>query len=532
VKIASAREMAAVDRHAAERCGVPVAALMEEAGRRVAEAADRLLGGLCGRRIVLCCGRGNNGGDGFVAARLMREAGAHPLVLLAGESAELRADARAAWEQAGRAEVPCVACADAAAFEALAAQAEAGDLVVDALLGTGFVPPARGVVAAAIRLINRLGRPVLAVDLPSGLSADDGRIAGDAVRAAATVTFGYPKRAVVEYPAASLAGRVWRGDIGFPPETDALVSDDLNLITPADLAPDLAARDARSHKGTSGHALLVAGSRGFVGAAVLAARGALRGGAGLVTVALPESVAPPLLPGLPEAMLLPLPDGGMGFAGADALAVLHDRLASVRALAVGPGISRTRDSAALVREIIRTADVPLVLDADALHALAVSPEPLPAGRAGPAVLTPHPGEAALLLGTDTAAIQADRVGAARRCAGRFGAVAVLKGARTVVAEPGGTAWINPTGNPGMAAPGMGDVLTGLIAAHLARGIAPLDAALLGVFLHGLAGDLAAAGSGPWGLLASEVADLIPAAVRRGADQREDRAHPKLSLLVA
>jgi NAD(P)H-hydrate epimerase len=531
VKIAGAREMAAVDRHAAERCGVPVAALMEEAGRRVSEAAEVLLCGLAGRRIVLLCGRGNNGGDGFVAARLMREAGAQPLAALVGAAAELRPDARVAWEEAARAGVPCVTCEDEAALEALAAPAGGADLVVDALLGTGFVPPARGVAAAAIRLMNRLRRPVLAVDLPSGVSADDGHIAGDVVRAAATVTFGYPKRGLVEYPAAALAGRVWCGDIGFPQETDSLVPGDLNLLTPADLSPLLAARDPQSHKGTCGQVLLLAGSRGLVGAAVLAARGALRAGAGLVTAALPESVAPTVLPGLPEAMLLPLPDGGMGFSGTEAGAVLRERLGSVRSLAIGPGLSRTRDSASLVHEMVRAAAVPLLLDADALHALAVTPSPPPAWRAGPAVLTPHPGEAGLLLGTDAAAVQTDRVGAARRCAARFGAIVVLKGARTVVAEPGGAAWINATGNPGMAAPGMGDVLAGVIAAHLARGIAPLDAALLGVHLHGLAGDLAAAAAGPWGLLASEVADLIPAAVRRAAEHREDRTHAKLSLLV-
>jgi NAD(P)H-hydrate epimerase len=269
----------------------------------------------------------------------------------------------------------------------------------------------------------------------------------------------------------------------------------------------------------------------MVGAALLTARGALRGGAGLVTVALPASVAPPVLPGLPEAMLLPLPDVGRGSAGPEAAGSLCERLAGVRALAIGPGLSRTEGSAALVHEMAGAAAVPLLLDADALHALAVSPGPPPAWRAGPAVLTPHPGEAALLLGTDAAAVQADRVGSARRCAARYGAVVVLKGARTVVADPGGTAWINATGNPGMAAPGMGDVLAGVIAAQLARGIAPLEAALLSVHLHGLAGDLAAAAVGPWGLLASEVADLIPAAARRAAERREDPAHPQLSLLV-
>jgi NAD(P)H-hydrate epimerase len=243
MKIASAREMAAVDRHAAEHCGVPVAALMEEAGRRIAEVAAVLLGGLSGRRIMGVCGRGNNGGDGFVAARLLREAGADPLAALAGEIAELRPDARAAYESAARAGVACFVYPDEPSLETLVARAGEADLIVDALLGTGFTPPARGTIAAAIRLINRVGRNVLAVDLPSGLSSDEGRIAGDAVRASATVTFGYPKRGLVEYPASSLAGRLWCGAIGFPPETDALVPGDLNLVTPVDLAPLLRSID-------------------------------------------------------------------------------------------------------------------------------------------------------------------------------------------------------------------------------------------------------------------------------------------------
>jgi NAD(P)H-hydrate epimerase len=231
-------------------------------------------------------------------------------------------------------------------------------------------------------------------------------------------------------------------------------------------------------------------------------------------------------------MLLPLPDDGRGVALPAAADAIRARLSGAGALALGPGLSRSPESADLVADLVRTADAPLLLDADALAALAALPPPAAVWRRGPAVLTPHPGELARMLGTGVADIQGRRVEAARECAGRFGAVVVLKGARTVVAEPAGRAWINPTGNPGMAGPGMGDVLAGVIAAHLARGIAPLDAALLGVYLHGLAGDLAAAATGPWGLLASEVADRLPAAVRQTADRRDDRSKQDLSLLVA
>ena len=308
MKLATAAEMAAVDRCASERHGMALTELMDRAGRCTAEAAERLLGPVRGRRVALFCGRGNNGGDGFVAARTLRARGAEVRIILVGAPADLRPDARRAWDAARAAGVEFTLCADTAALAAAGALAGDADLVVDALLGTGLTPPARGLTAAAIGLINALGRPVLAVDIPSGLAADHGRVIGEAVRATATVTFGYPKPGLLLHPAARHVGRLWCADIGFPPGTDSLVAGELNLVTAKDLASHIAPRDPESHKGTFGHVLLVAGSRGMAGAAVLAARGALRAGAGLVTVALPASIAPPLFPGLPEAMLLPLPD--------------------------------------------------------------------------------------------------------------------------------------------------------------------------------------------------------------------------------
>jgi NAD(P)H-hydrate epimerase len=531
MKLATAGEMAAIDRCAAGRFGVTVSKLMENAGRCTAAAAVLLLGSARGRRVALFCGRGNNGGDGLVAARLLLEGGALPRVILVGTPDDLRSDARRAFDVARVAGVEIPACPDHSALESARESACSADLAVDALLGTGFVPPARDLSAAAIRLVNSLGIPVLAVDIPSGLSADHGRMTGEAVRATATVTFGFPKPGLVLHPGARHVGRLWLADIGFPAATESLVAGELNLSTERDLAPHLAPRDPESHKGTFGHVVLVAGSPGLAGAAALAARGALRAGAGLVTAALPASIAPPYLPGLPEVMLLPLPDDAAGAVGRTASALVQERLSRAGILAVGPGLSRSAGSARLVRELCSLAETPLVLDADALYALAGAGPEATAGRRVAAVLTPHPGEIARLLGNSAAEVQADRVAAARSCAERFHAVVVLKGSRTVVAPPGGSAWINPTGNPGMAAAGMGDVLTGVIAAHLARGMSPLVAALLGVYLHGLAGDLAAAAAGPWGILASEVANLVPAAVRslQNRDGRVEDA--KLALLV-
>ncbi len=530
MKLATAGEMAAVDRCAEETHGIPVSVLMDRAGRRIAEAAELLLGPARGRRIAFFCGRGNNGGDGFVAARALRARGADAHVILVGAPGDLRPDARRAWDAVLAGGVEHTACADAAALDATRAGVLDADLFVDALLGTGFTPPARGLLQAAISFINSLGRPVLAVDIPSGLAADYGRVDGEAVRATATVTFGYPKPCLVLHPGARHTGRLWLADIGFPPGTDTLVAGDVQVTTAGDLSPHLAQRDPESHKGTFGHVLLLAGSRGMVGAAALAARGALRAGAGLVTVALPASVAPPLLHGLPEAMLLPLPDGEQRAGGDDATAAVVRHIHRFSALAMGPGLSGGDRTASLVRGLCAATELPLLIDADALHALADAGPQTIRRRGTPAVLTPHPGELSRLIGMSTAEVQADRITAARACADRFNAVVVLKGSRTVVAPPSGPVWINPTGNPGMAAAGMGDVLTGAISAHLARGMAPLPAALLGAYLHGLAGDLAVADSGPWGILASEVADRIPAAVH-SLRNRHDAPGANLTLIV-
>jgi len=530
VKLATAGEMAALDRCASTCHGIALTELMDRAGRCTAAVAELLLGPVRGRRVALFCGRGNNGGDGFVAARTLLARGAGVQVILVGDPGDLRPDARRAWDAARAAGVELTVCDDASTLAAARARVHDVDLVVDALLGTGFTPPARDLTASAISLINSLGRPVLAVDIPSGLAADHGCLAGEAVRATATVTFGYPKPGLVLYPGARHVGRLWLADIGFPPGTDTLVAGEMRVTTAGDLAPHLAARDPQSHKGTFGQVLLVAGSRGMIGAAALAARGALRAGAGLVTVALPAALAPPLFPGLPEAMLLPLPENEGRAAGRDAAATVIEQLSRASALAVGPGLSRGAGPARLFRDLCAAADLPLLIDADALHALAEAGPQLIFQRKTPAVLTPHPGELSCLIGMSTAGVQADRIGAARACAGRFNAVVVLKGSRTVVAPPVGPLWINPTGNAAMATAGMGDVLTGVIAAHLARGIAPLEAALLGVYLHGLAGDLAVADSGPWGILASEVADRIPAAVH-SLRNRDDAPGAKLTLVI-
>jgi len=511
MKILTAGEMAAMDRQATEQYGVPSLTLMENAGRCVAEAAAMVLGTLGDRQISIFCGRGNNGGDGLVAARHLLRMGARPRVFLLGSFQDVKGDPAINLKTASQAGVEIRTVTEESALDALGREARGSGLLIDAILGTGFTPPLRGFAGEVISLVGSLGVPVLAVDVPSGLSADSGIISDPSITACATVTFGLPKIGQFLYPAASRYGELYLADIGFPAALEEQVPASRNLITAEVLSSLLLPRAPDSHKGSTGHVLLLAGSWGYVGAAILAARGALRGGAGLVTVALPESQAPPSLDTLPEAMILPLPETSKGSAGEQALDTLLEHLPGKKVLAVGPGISQHPETARLVRSLIPRARIPMVIDADGLNALAGDTSVLLESKAD-IVITPHPGELGRLLGLTAGEIQTGRLDFAQEFSKKYGVTVVLKGAMTVIATPSGETWINPSGNPGMAAGGMGDVLTGTLAAFIAQGFDVLQSALLAVAIHGRAGDAAASSKGPWGYLAGEVVDAIPAVI--------------------
>ena len=502
MRVPTSAEIAALDRAATDTYGISVRTLMEQAGRGVAEAALRILGARPGRIAVLA-GKGNNGGDGFVAARLLRAAGAQVTAVLVapaeeytGEAGRTLADARAAGVEI--AATPPIALG-------------AYDLIIDALFGTGFRGPARGAPRALIEAANASRAPVLAVDVPSGLDADTGQPEGPAIHAVATVTMGLPKVGLLVYPGAELAGTIYVADIGYPPALADDPSVPTHLVTPGMVRTALPARPPDSHKGSYGRTLIVAGSIGFTGAAALAALGALRSGAGLVTLCVPAAIYPIIAGLLIEAMPRPVDDDG-GRLAASSWSAIREAAAAADAVAAGPGLGLSGGVGAVVEGLLREGR-PLVLDADALNALAARTDAL-AAAAGPLVITPHPGELARLTGAPVQAIQADRLAAARAAAARFRCVVVLKGARTVVAQPGGEACIVPTGNPGMATGGMGDVLTGMIASLLGQGVAPAAAAWSGAYLHGLAADLIAAERGVVGMLAGEVAHHLPAAIAR------------------
>jgi len=498
MRLVGAAEMRAIDEAAIRGLGIPGIALMERAGAAVAAAARRLAPG----RAVVLCGGGNNGGDGWVAARLLREAGrpVEALALVPGE--RLQGDARRAFEAAERAGVPIEALRDAGEI-----RAGPGDVVVDALLGTGAARPAEGLLAAVIARVEQLrasGARVLAVDLPSGLSADTGRPLGPCVRADQTVTFAFWKRGLALQPGAALAGEVLVADIGIPPEAAARVLVGSELLVEEEARALVPPRAADAHKGDAGRVLVVAGSPGKSGAAHLALTGALRGGAGLVTLAAREEVLPLALAGRPEAMSLPLP--GHGPLGGGDLAPLLAAARAADALVVGPGIPRGPETADLLRDLLELARLPAVLDADALNALA-DRRGL-AGLPAPAVATPHPGEMARLCRLSIDEVQADRIGLAADRARAWGCVVLLKGAGTVVADPAGPPAVIAAGNAGMATGGTGDVLAGLVGALLAGGLDARAAARAGAFAHARAGDRAAALHGQRGMLAGDLAEAL------------------------
>jgi len=500
VRLVGSAEMREIDRIAIEDFGIPSLTLMDHAGRAVADAAAALAGQ--GGRFVVVCGGGNNGGDGYVAARLLRASGRDARVLALVPAERLSPDARAVREQADRAGVPV--------DEGVLAPIEAGvgDVVVDAIFGTGLARPPDGAFAEAIARINAArsaGARVVAVDVPSGLSADTGRPLGPCVRADRTVTFGFLKRGLVLHPGVSLAGEVTVADIGIPAEAARRVPAGCELLTEMEARLLVPPRPPEAHKGDAGRLLVIAGSPGKSGAAHLALTGALRGGAGLVTLAARPEVVALALAGRPEAMSVALPAGG-----ALGRADLQPLLAAARdadALAIGPGLPRGSETAELLRALLQRAGKPAVLDADALNAFA-DDVALLAGIGVPLVLTPHPGEMARLCGAKVADVQADRIGIAVAKARAWNATVVLKGARTVVADPDGAAAIIPTGNPGLATGGTGDVLAGLCGALLASRLGPGAAARAAAWVHGRAGDLVAHRLGERGLVAGDLGEAI------------------------
>lgn len=509
MRLYSASAVRRIDAAAIGGMGVPSLRLMESAGDAVVRALLRRFRDELGGGAVILCGKGNNGGDGMVVARLLRRAGYAPRVLLLSPPDSLSGDCAAQFQRLGTAGVEWEVLSGSDDLPLLRSRLAHAGLAVDAILGTGTQGAVHGWFATAIEALNGADLPVVSVDIPSGLPGDGLSPVGPCVRAGLTVTLALPKACLYTPECAPHCGEVIIADIGIPPEAargEAPAGEALD----ADWArPFFRPREMGTHKGDCGRILLVAGGRGHGGAALLAARGGLRAGAGLLTVAGPGSSVEGLAASLPEAMSLPLPETSEGTLSMDALASLLEAADASDAVGIGPGLGTVPETAALLRELSLRLFRPAVLDADALNALAGHGVAF-RNPAAPRILTPHPGEMARLTAKLVPEVLEERYALVPKEAEAWNSVVVLKGVRSLVAAPGKPWRMNLSGGPHMAAPGMGDVLTGVIAALLARGLDPFDAASLGVWWHGAAADLAFERLGGYGLLASEVADALPA----------------------
>jgi NAD(P)H-hydrate epimerase len=540
MKVVTASQMRRIDQQTIEDIGIPGMVLMEHAGSAIVRTIQSQFPNC--RRIGIVVGKGNNGGDGLVIARQLSHVGQSVQIFLVSPPDRFTGDALTNLQIVQNLKLPIEHVCSETALEAMEGKIAACELIVDAIFGTGLRGGVRGDIAAVIERINAIQRPVIAIDLPSGLDADTGQVEGACIRADYTVTIGLPKRGLLLHPGAELTGQLEVADIGFPERVINAQNIRVNWTQPigktrashAEVSEWIPPRPRHSHKGTYGRVFMVAGSTGMTGAAALGCEAALRVGAGLVTLGIPKSLNPILEVKLSEVMTLPLPEtaeGSLAFAAKSQILEFVERTSSI--LAVGPGLSQGPETVELIHSLIRENRTPVVIDADGLNALSQGEMTVESPRAtvkallssltAPAVLTPHPGEMSRLIGSSVRELEQDRIGIAQQFAPELSNTSeqditlVLKGAPTVIAGADGEVWLNSTGNPGMATAGMGDVLTGVIAGLIAQGVSSFNAAVLGVYLHGLAGDIVAQSLGMHGLMAGDVLNAIPKAIQACRD---------------
>jgi hydroxyethylthiazole kinase-like uncharacterized protein yjeF len=510
VRVLNSAQMREADRRTIEDIGIPSLVLMENAGRQVVAAMEAIHGDLLDRQVAVLCGRGNNGGDGFVVARTLAQRGVDVSVFVIGQISDVRGDARVNLDILGRLGLTVVEVADGQAWELHVSEVRDCNLIVDAIFGTGLNAPVTGLIESVITDINASTIPVVSIDLPSGLSADSCDPIGESIEAETTVTLAAPKLPLVLPPAEMRAGDIVIADIGIPADViNAIDGPRVELLTRSGARELLAPRTPDSHKGDYGHVLIVAGSRGRTGAAHLSGVGALRSGAGLVTVATPADCQVVVAGLAPEYMTHPLAtsDEGLDQDGVDQILEMARDV-----VVIGPGLGQVAGTKRFVKALVDRATMPLVIDADGLNAFSDDPDRL-AGREGrDVIITPHPGEMARLVGMSTDEVQASRLEIARNFATAHHVYVVLKGHRTLIATPDEKVFINPTGNAGMATGGTGDVLSGMIAAWLGQLLDAEAACKLAVYLHGMAGDLAEADEGEVAMTATDLAGHLGAAV--------------------
>ncbi|MDX9871327.1 MAG: NAD(P)H-hydrate dehydratase [Clostridia bacterium] len=512
MRLITGSEMRKLEKWAIQEYGVPSLLLMENAGGAVVRKAEKILGELSGRQIIVLAGKGNNGGDALVAARRLAEMSAEVRLFLLFPPEAFSPDALENWHLVEKQGLKWHILNDENSFYLFKLRLNQCDLVIDGIFGTGFRGKPEQKICRVIHAVNESKPSVLAIDTPSGLEADTGRIEDCCIRADDTVTFTWIKRGLVVFPGKEYAGRLEVAGISLPREAIAELKREeyyVNFDFVRGILPPL---NWQGHKNSFGHVLVIAGSAGMTGAAHFASKAAFRAGAGMVTACLPYSLAASFDAVFPEVITRGVAETDQQSIDAEAWPVIRQQLKNRQAIVFGPGLSATESVRAILEKLVEEAEAPLVIDADGLNVLALNPEILQNAKA-PVILTPHPGEMARLLGISTEDVQQDRVSAAVLAAESLQAIVVLKGAATVTALPEGTAYINSTGCPALATAGTGDILAGLISGFIAQGVSPAQAAYLGVYVHGLAGDLAAAKLGMRGVMATDVLEMLPYALR-------------------
>jgi NAD(P)H-hydrate epimerase len=513
LKILNAQQAKNIDQRATRDYGIPGIVLMENAGLQVVDYLESHFEDLENRSILVLCGKGNNGGDGMVVAKHLHNRGYEIRVLLFGRKSDTKDEPLVNLKILEKSGVEVQEIADIRAWHDFLPELADFEMIVDALIGIGVQGGVRGFLEEVMRDVNNAGAIRVSVDVPSGLSADTNEIPGICIQADATVTFGCPKIPHIFLPAEEKVGEVYIADIGIPEEAVEAEGVRLNLADPDDLSHTMPPRKVESHKGDYGHLLVVAGSKGKPGAARMVAEAAFRSGVGLVTVATPESVQPILAPQVMEMMTEPIPETREGTVSSKATARVLKLLEGKGVLTLGPGLTTAAETQSFIRELVTETRLPLILDADGLNAYQGHTEAL-SGKDRTLILTPHPGEMGRLLGISSDDVQKNRISICQKFSTQHHCFLVLKGHRTLISDPDGNIWVNPTGNPGMATAGSGDVLTGILSGFVTQGIPILHAILLGVYLHGLSADLCASRRGELALMARDIIDHLPDAMAR------------------
>jgi len=510
--VVTSEKMREMDNRAIKEFGIPGVVLMENAGRGAMEKILAYYPDVVGDDVLVVCGPGNNGGDGFVVARHLANFNCNVRCCLLSAPSKLSSDAQINFKIAKSMGIEVFEFTDEGKLPHFLDMLYGAHLVVDALFGTGLKKEVAGLHKKVIEAINNSGSHVVSLDVPSGLNADTGRPLGVAIEADLTITFALPKVGLLIFPGVDYAGELELVDIGMPQKIYDEANIDTFLIERWQIIDLFPPRYENTHKGDYGHLFVLAGSTGFTGAATMTCESAARAGTGLVTLGIPKSLNPILENKLLEVMTLPLPETENGALNKDAFEIIKRACERKTAIAIGPGLGLEPSTQMLVRDVVSKMQLPMIIDADGLNAISAQPEVLRKRRA-PTILSPHPGEMARLIGFDTQKVKDDRITVARGFAKKYGCYVVLKGARSIVATPEGKMYINPTGNPGMATGGTGDLLTGMIGGFLAEGMKPLEASLAGVYIHGACGDEAALKFGERGLLARDILNEIPNLLR-------------------